>query len=95
MHNNDPYQVVKRLVVTEKNMDMNPLNKYVFEVDKHANKVEIAKAVAHLFSVSVLSVNTIRTKGESKRFGARSLKRKPGKKAIVTLAQGQSINLLD
>lgn len=76
-------------------MDMNPLNKYVFEVEKSANKVEIAKAVAHLFNVNVVSVNTVRTKGETKRFGARSLKRKPGKKAIVTVAAGQSINLLD
>ena len=94
MHN-DAYQVVKRLVITEKNMDMNPLNKYVFEVDKSANKVQIAKAVAELFKVDVLSVNTMRSKGEMKRFGSRSLKRKAGKKAIVTLASGQSINLLD
>jgi large subunit ribosomal protein L23 len=94
MHN-DAYQIVKRLVITEKNMDMNPLNKYVFEVDKSANKVEIAKAVAELFKVDVLSVNTMRSKGEMKRFGSRSLRRKPGKKAIVTLASGQTINLLD
>lgn len=91
---NDPYQIVKRLVITEKNMDMNPLNKYVFEVEKNANKVEIAKAVSSLFNVNVLSVNTIRTKGETKRFGSRSLKRKPTKKAIVSIAEGQSIELL-
>ncbi|RYY00748.1 50S ribosomal protein L23 [bacterium] len=95
MHNNDPYKIVKRLVITEKNMDMNPLNKYVFEVDKTANKVEIAKAVSTLFKVDVLSVNTMRTKGETKRFGSRSLNKKPGKKAIVTVASGQTINLLD
>ena len=94
MHN-DPYQIVKRLVITEKNMDMNPLNKYVFEVEKTANKVEIAKAVNKLFSVDVLSVNTLRTKKENKRFGSRAVKRKPTKKAIVTVAAGQSINLLD
>ena len=64
MHN-DPYQIVKRLVITEKNMDMNPLNKYVFEVEKSANKIEIAKAVSQLFNVNVLSVNTVRTKGEA------------------------------
>jgi len=94
MHN-DPYKLVKRLMITEKNMDMNPFNKYVFEVDKAANKVEISKAIAKLFNVTVLSVNTMKTKGEVKRFGTRSVKRKPTKKAIVTIAAGQSIDLLD
>jgi large subunit ribosomal protein L23 len=93
--NNDPYQVIKRLVITEKNMDMNPLNKYVFEVEKSANKVEIAKAVAKLFSVTVVSVNTLRSKREMKRFGTRGVRKKPSKKAIVTVAAGQSIDLLD
>ena len=90
----DSYQVVKRLTVTEKNVDMNPLNKYVFEVDKNSNKIEIAKAVSEIFKVNVLSVNTIRTKGEQKRFGTRSLQKKATKKAIVTVAEGQSIELL-
>ncbi len=94
MHN-DPYQIVKRLMITEKNMDMNPFNKYVFEVDRKANKVEIAKAVSKLFSVSVLSVNTLRTKPEVKRFGSRGVKKKASKKAIITIAAGQSIDLLD
>ena len=93
MHN-DPYQIVKRLVVTEKNMDMNTLNKYVFEVDKRANKVEISGAVGKLFSVKVLSVNTLRNKAELKRFGSKGVKKKATKKAIVTIAQGQSIDLL-
>jgi large subunit ribosomal protein L23 len=92
---NDPYQIIKRLMITEKNMDMNPLNKYVFEVEKTANKVEIAKAVAKLFSVNVVSVNTLRTKREMKRFGSRGATKKASKKAIVTVAAGQSIDLLD
>lgn len=92
---NDPYQIIKRLMITEKNMDMNPLNKYVFEVEKTANKVEIAKAVAKLFSVNVISVNTLRTKNEMKRFGSKGATKKAGKKAIVTIAAGQSIDLLD
>ena len=92
---NDPYQIVKRLMITEKNMDMNPFGKYVFEVDKAANKIEIANAISRLFDVTVVSVNTMRTKGEQKRFGVRSLKKKPTKKASVSLANGQSINLLD
>lgn len=94
MHN-DPYQIIKRLMITEKNMDMNPLNKYVFEVEKTSNKVEIAKAVAKLFSVNVVSVNTLRTKREMKRFGSKGVTKKATKKAIVTVAAGQSIDLLD
>jgi len=93
MHN-DPYQIVKRLVITEKNMDMNPLNKYVFEVDKRANKIEIAKAVSQLFKVDVVAVNTMRSKGEKTRFGSRAVQKKPSKKAIVTIAQGQAIELM-
>jgi len=92
---NDPYQIIKRLMITEKNMDMNPLNKYVFEVEKTANKVEIAKAVNKLFSVNVINVNTMRTKKEMKRFGSRGATKKATKKAIITVAAGQSINLLD
>lgn len=92
---NDPYTIVKRLMITEKNMDMNPLNKYVFEVDIRSNKVEIAKAVAGLFNVNVLSVNTLRGKGELRRFGSRAIKKRPTKKAIVTIAAGQSIDLLN
>jgi len=93
MHN-DPYQIVKRLVITEKNMDMNPLNKYVFEVDKRANKIEVAKAISELFKVDVVAVNTMRGKGEKTRFGSKGIKKKPSKKAIVTIAQGQAIELM-
>lgn len=91
----DQYDVVKKMLVTEKNVDMSQYNKYVFEVDKSANKVEVAKAVEKLFNVKVESVNTLRTKEESKRFGVRSARKKASKKAIVTLAEGHSINLLD
>lgn len=91
----DQYDVVKKMLVTEKNVDMSQYNKYVFEVDKSANKVEVAKAVEKLFNVKVDSVNTLRTKEESKRFGVKSARKKASKKAIVTLAEGHSINLLD
>ena len=66
-----------------------------FEVEKTANKVEIAKAVAKLFSVTVVSVNTLRTKREMKRFGSKGVTKKASKKAIITVAAGQSIDLLD
>jgi large subunit ribosomal protein L23 len=91
----DQYDIVKKMLVTEKNVDMNKYNKYVFEVDKSANKIEIAKAIEKIFNVKVISVNTLRTKNENKRFGVRSARKKAFKKAIVTLAEGNSINLLD
>jgi len=64
----DQYDIVKKMLVTEKNVDMNKYNKYVFEVDKSANKIEIAKAIEKIFNVKVISVNTLRTKNENKRF---------------------------
>lgn len=91
----DQYDIVKKMIVTEKNVQMSQYNKYVFEVDKAANKIEIAKAVEKLFNVKVDDVNTLRTKNENKRFGVRSARKKAFKKAIVTLADGHSINLLD
>lgn len=91
----DQYDIIKKMLVTEKNVDMSQYNKYAFEIDKTANKVEVAKAVEKLFNVKVKSVNTLRGKEESKRFGVRSTRKKAFKKAIVTLADGHSINLLD
>ncbi|GIW21931.1 MAG: 50S ribosomal protein L23 [Candidatus Sericytochromatia bacterium] len=74
---------------------MSQYNKYVFKVDKNANKIEIAKAIEKIFNVKVKDVNTLRTKNENKRFGVRSARKKAFKKAIVTLESGYSINLLD
>jgi large subunit ribosomal protein L23 len=91
----DEYDIVKKMLVTEKNVYMSQYNKYVFEVDKSANKVQVAKAIEKIFNVKVKSVNTLRSKEENKRFGVRSARKKASKKAIVTLAEGHSINLLD
>lgn len=91
----DQYDIVKKMLVTEKNVQMSQYNKYVFKVDKNANKIEIAKAIEKIFNVKVKDVNTLRTKNENKRFGVRSARKKAFKKAIVTLESGYSINLLD
>lgn len=87
----DARDIIIRPLVTERSTALMEEGKYVFVVDKRANKIEIAKAVTEVFSVKVLSVNTINVIGKKKRIG-RSVGRRPGyKKAIVKLAPGETI----
>jgi large subunit ribosomal protein L23 len=65
----------------------------VFRVATDASKVEIAAAVEALFKVSVTKVNTLNVKGKTKRFRGREGRRSDVKKAVVTLAEGQSIDI--
>lgn len=87
------YDVVLAPVITEKATVLSEQNKVVFRVADDATKPEIAEAVAELFKVEVLSVNTVITKGKTKRFRGRMGRRVDVKKAIVTLAEGQSIDV--
>lgn len=89
----DPYQIIKRPLITEKGTLIAENNKYLFEVDPRATKVQVAQAVAQLFNVKVQSVNTITRRAELKRTGARNHAKPHIKKAIVTLAEGQTIEL--
>jgi large subunit ribosomal protein L23 len=92
----DPYQIIERPLLTEKAMDMSQFGKYTFKVSKEANKIEIADAVQRIFSVHVTKVNTVNVKGKKKRVGQFPQgKTKDWKKAIVTLADGQSITLFE
>ena len=69
--------------------------KYVFAVDKRANKIQVAQAVAEIFNVKVVSVNTMNVMGKKKRVG-RSVGRRPSyKKAIVKLAPGETIQFFE
>ncbi len=91
-------ELIKRPVVTEKAMRLGELGQYVFIVDPKANKVEIKKAVEELFEVDVLSVRTMKVKGKMKsRFTKTGVMRGQAplrKKAIVTLKEGQIIDLV-
>jgi large subunit ribosomal protein L23 len=92
----DPYAIVKRPLITEKSMGLGGLNKYAFEVDINANKIEIADAVKRIFSVEVAKVNTLRVKGKMKRFGRFPMGKTPDwKKAYVTLKPGQRIEIFE
>ena len=87
------YDVIKSPVITEKATLLSEHNKVVFQVSMDSTKDEIATAVEELFKVQVLKVNTLITKGKTKRFRGIKGRRSDVKKAIVTLAEGQSIDV--
>ena len=90
------YGIIMRPLITEKAQTMAAhQNKYAFEVDKRANKMQIKDAVEVAFSVKVKEVNTAVIKGKRRRYG-RSLTKQPDwKKAVVTLAPGEKIELFE
>jgi large subunit ribosomal protein L23 len=89
------YSVIKKPVITEKaTNDQINRNAYQFRVPVSANKVEIRQAVERLFEVKVNSVNTLRMAGKSRRRGWRSGTASNWKKAMVTLAEGNTIDLI-
>ena len=92
----DLSQVVRKPLVTERFADLRERdNKFIFEVHPDANKHEIRRAVEHYFGVKVIEVRTMNVRGKVKRLGRFSGKRADWKKAIVTLAKGDSIDLFD
>lgn len=88
--------VIIEPVVSEKSYDLiEDVNTYTFVVDRGANKTQIKQAVAALFDVRVLSVNTMNRRGKVKRTGYVVGKRKDTKRALVTLAVGDSIDIFE
>ena len=87
------YDVIVAPVVTEKSTRVSEHNQVVFKVRKDATKPEIKAAVEGLFGVKVTAVNTLVQKGKMKRFKGRVGFRSDVKKAIVTLAEGQNIDV--
>jgi large subunit ribosomal protein L23 len=87
------YDVILAPVVTEKSTRVSEHNQVVFKVKKDATKPQIKAAVEGLFGVKVTGVNTLVQKGKMKRFKGRVGYRSDVKKAIVTLAEGQRIDV--
>ena len=87
------YQLVVAPVITEKATVLNETGQVTFKVTLDATKPEIKIAVEKLFGVNVTAVNTVVVKGKAKRFRGRPGQRSDWKKAIVSLAEGQSIDL--
>ncbi len=89
------YQVLIRPLITEKNTNLMMFNKYSFEVAREANKYQIKRAVEKIFNVSVVSVHTINVRGKLRRRGRQSGYQRDWKKAIVTLSEGDRIDLFE
>ena len=89
----DARDILIRPLITEHSTDLMAESKFVFVVDKCANKIQIADAVEEIFKVTVEAVNTINVKGKTKRRGRTVGKTNSYKKAIVKLAAGQTIEL--
>ncbi|MBX9619660.1 50S ribosomal protein L23 [Candidatus Raskinella chloraquaticus] len=87
------YDVIRSPVITEKATLASEHSKVIFRVAIDATKDEIKQAVEKLFDVKVTAVNTLVTKGKVKRFKGRLGQRSDVKKAVVTLAEGQSIDV--
>ena len=90
---NRHYDVVLAPHITEKSTMLSEHNAVVFKVAGTASKPEIKAAVEALFNVSVTNVNTMVTKGKTKKWKGQAYTRSDAKKAIVTLAEGQSIDI--
>ncbi|WP_139652455.1 50S ribosomal protein L23 [Raoultibacter phocaeensis] len=89
----DPREVIIRPIISEHSYDMMEQNCYTFEVAKTANKVEIAQAIEAIFDVKVAKVNTLNVKAKPKRVRYQLGKTRTWKKAMVTLKEGDSIEL--
>lgn len=87
------YDIILSPVVTEKSTQGAMWNQVTFRVDPRASKPEIKRAVEDLFKVKVTAVNTLNQDGKVKRFRGRPGRRNNVKKAIVTLAEGHSIDV--
>ena len=87
------YDVIRKPVITEKATMASEANAVVFEVAMDATKPKIKEAVESLFGVKVKAVNTLVTKGKTKRFRGIAGRRKDVKKAYVTLEEGNAIDV--
>lgn len=92
----NPYEVLRRPILTEKsNLQAEYLHRYSFEVDTRANKHQIKDAVEQVFHVKVLAVNVVSVRGKQRRLGRIEGRTPDWKKAIVTVAAGQTIQFFE
>ena len=89
---NSSYGILNALLRTEKGSSQASQNKVLFSVSKHANKIQIKKAVEDVYKVKVLNVNTIVMAGKLKRVRVKQGLTPDWKKAVVTLKEGQKID---
>lgn len=93
---NDPRKIIRMPLISEKSTNLRlDQNKYVFEVDRKANKLQIKEAVEELFGVKVEDVTTMTMHGRPKRLGRFEGRRPDWKKAMVKLKKGETIELFE
>lgn len=91
-----PMSILRRPVITEKSTDMQEYERrYVFEVSPAATKHQIKWAVELAFSVKVLKINTMNVRGKKKKYGPKATAKRSWKKAMVTLAPGDTITIFE
>lgn len=90
-----PYNVLLRPLITEKSTRLAEDGKYVFAIAVGANKMQVKEAIELAFDVTVLNVNVMNVRGKSRRIGRRKAQGPDWKKAIVTLAAGDRIELFE
>ena len=90
---NSYLDIILAPVITEKTANMEAEGKYAFKVDPKANKTEIKQAIEKIFNVKVVEISTINEKPKKKRVGRYSGLSNRSKKAIVKLAEGQTIDI--
>ncbi len=90
-----PFEVICEPLVTEKGSFLAAENKHAFRVAQTANKTQIKEAVEKVFNVTVTNVNVMNVRGKTRRWGQRRVSRPSWKKAIVTLAEGDKIELFE
>lgn len=89
------YSIIRAPRISEKTARLQEVsNQYVFEVSTEANKLEIKEAIEKIFGVNVRAVNVVNVKGKNKAFKFRMGRRGDWRKAYVTLAEGQSIDVM-
>ncbi|MFH1092815.1 MAG: 50S ribosomal protein L23 [Candidatus Omnitrophota bacterium] len=89
----NPFRIIKYVLRTEKGTGLEPQNKYIFCVEKKANKIQIKDAIEFIYRVKVQHINTATMPGKKRRVRYKTGKTPDWKKAVVTLQKGQKLNL--
>lgn len=91
----NPHDVIIRPLVTEKTTQLAEAHKYTFEVKQGVNKIEVKQAIEELFKVNVTKVNIINVRKKERKVGKYAGFRAAVKKAVVTLAEGQTLDVFE
>lgn len=89
----DPYAIIKSLIRTEKGSQLLVDNKYLFEVDRRSNKLEIKRAIEEIYKVKINKVNIVTMRGKERRVRFKKGRTPDWKKAIATLKEGHTIDI--